>query len=245
MKQKTILITGASRGIGAETARLFAREGYAVALNYYRSEEQAVNLAQELQGEGCTVLPIRADVSDPIQVQQMVDTVLEKFCQLDTLLCNAGVGSPGLFTDMTYEAWRTLFSINLDGVYHCCQAVLPHFIHQKMGRIITVSSIWGMVGASCEVAYSASKAAVIGLTKALAKELGPSNITVNCVAPGVIDTEMNGNLSKQELEALQEEVPIGRLGTPRDVAETILFLASEKGRYFTGQILSPNGGFVI
>ncbi|MDF2838362.1 MAG: 3-oxoacyl-ACP reductase [Evtepia sp.] len=245
MQQKSILITGASRGIGAETARLFAREGYAVALNYNRSEKQALALAHQLQEEGYRVLPVRADVSDPVQVQKMVDIVLENFCQLDTLLCNAGVGAQGLFTDLTYDAWRTLFSVNLDGVFHCSQAVLPHFVHRKAGQIITVSSIWGMVGASCEVAYSASKAAVIGLTKALAKELGPSNIRVNCVAPGVIETEMNGHLSQEDLVALRDETPLGRMGTAHDVAETILFLASEKGRFYTGQVLSPNGGFVI
>jgi len=245
MNQKSILITGASRGIGAETARLFARSGYAVALNYHHSEEKALAIAEQLQKEGCTVLPIRADVSDPEQVQQMVDIVLDKFCQLDTLLCNAGIGTSKLFTDTTFADWRELFSVNLDGVFHCCQAVLPHFIYRKAGQIITMSSIWGMVGASCEVSYSASKAAVIGFTKALAKELGPSNIRVNCVAPGVIDTDMNGNLSQEELEALREETPLTQLGTACDVAETILFLASEKARFYTGQVFSPNGGFVI
>ncbi len=243
--QKSVLITGASRGIGAEAARVFARAGYAVALNYNRSAKAALALARELEGEGCRVLPVQADVSDPLQVGRMVDIVLENFCQLDILLCNAGVGFPGLFTDTNAETWRQIFATNVDGVYHCCQAVLPHFIHRKEGCILTLSSIWGMVGASCEVAYSASKAAVIGLTKALAKELGPSNITVNCVAPGVIDTEMNGSLSPEDIEALREETPLGRIGTSRDVAETLLFLASEKGRFFTGQVLSPNGGLVI
>lgn len=245
MTQPSILITGASRGIGAEAARLFARAGYAVAINYHQSEQQAMALVRELEGEGLRVLPVRADVSDPAQVKRMVDIVLENFCQLDTLLCNAGVGASGLFTDMSYEAWSRLFAVNVDGVYHCCQAVLPHFLHKKAGVILTVSSIWGMVGASCEAAYSASKAAVIGLTKALAKELGPSNIRVNCVAPGVIDTEMNGNLSPDERAALAEETPIGYIGSGRDVAESLLFLASEKGRFYTGQVFSPNGGFVI
>lgn len=245
MKQKSILITGASRGIGAECARLFAREGWAVALGYHNSEQQALALCEELRAQGATVLPVRADVSDPIQVKNMVDIVLDNFCQLDTLLCNAGVAHVGLFSDTNYDDWRRIFAVNLDGAYHCIQAVLPNLLSQKSGSILTVSSVWGMVGASCEVAYSASKAGLIGLTKALAKELGPSGITVNCVAPGVIDTEMNGNLSEEDQKALCEETPLGRMGSGCDVAETLLFLASERGRFFTGQILSPNGGFVI
>lgn len=245
MRDQTVLITGASRGIGAETARRFAAAGYAVAVNYRQSEEQAMALVEELRRGGHQAIAVRADVSDPGQVKKMVDNVLEKFCQLDILVCNAGVGWQGLLGDMTAEEWRNLFTVNVDGVFHCCKAVLPHLIHRKSGKIITVASMWGQVGASCEVAYSASKAAVIGLTKALAKELGPSGVTVNCVSPGVIDTEMNARLTREDLEALREETPLGRIGTAADVADGILFFASDAADFLTGQVLSPNGGLVI
>lgn len=245
MGQKTILITGGSRGIGAETVKLFARRGYAVALNYNHSEKEALALTDLLRSEGCTVLPIKADVSREEEVAKMVDIVLENFCHLDTLLCNAGVEAKGLFTDMDYFSWRNHMAVNVDGVFHCCQKVIPHMVSRKQGQIITMSSVWGMVGASCEVAYSTGKAAIIGMTKALAKELGPSNITVNCVAPGVIDTEMNNNISPEIKEILAEETPLGRMGTALEVAEAVYFLASQAASFFTGQILSPNGGFVI
>lgn len=242
---RTVLITGASRGIGAETARQFARAGYHVAVNYFHSEAAALALCGELQREGCVALPVRADVSAPEQVAAMVDTVLDNFCQLDILICNAGIAQSKLFSDFTTEEWRRIFAVNVDGVFHCCQAVLPHLIHRKSGKILTVSSMWGQTGGSCEVPYSASKAAVIGLTRALAKELGPSGITVNCVAPGVIDTEMNGALTAADLDALREETPLERIGTPADVAAALLFLASPAGDFFTGQVLSPNGGILI
>ena len=245
MEQKTALITGASRGIGAATARRLARAGYAVAVNYCSSEERALALVEELRAEGHTAMAVRADVSDPEQVQAMVDNVLDKFCQLDILVCNAGRSWVGLLGDMTVEEWRELFSVNLDSVFYCCKAVLPHMIHRKKGKIITVSSMWGQVGASCEAAYSASKAGVIGLTKALAKELGPSGIAVNCVAPGVIDTEMNKNLTDEDLDALREETPLERIGKAEDVAESVLFLASEGADFITGQVLCPNGGLII
>lgn len=245
MPHPTALITGASRGIGAATARLLARRGYAVALNYCHSEAAAFALAEELEREGCTAFPVRADVSDGKQCQKMVDTVLEKFCQLDTLVCNAGVSRFGLLSDLTDEAWRNIFAVNVDGVFHCCRAAIPHFVHRKAGRIVTVSSMWGQVGASCEAAYSASKAAVIGLTKALAKELGPSGITVNCVAPGVIDTEMNAHLDAETLAALAEDTPLGRTGTAEDVAKAIAFLCSPEADFITGQVLGVSGGFVI
>ena len=237
---KTVLITGGSRGIGAAAARRFAAAGYRVAINYYRSREAALALAGELGG-----IALRADVSDPVQVQDMVDNVLDKFCQLDILICNAGISQQKLFGDLTDGDWRRMFAVNVDGTFHAVRAVLPHMIHRKAGRIVTVSSMWGQVGGSCEVAYSASKAAVIGLTKALAKELGPSGITVNCVAPGVIDTEMNAALTQEDLDVLREETPLGVLGRPEDVAESLFFLSSDAARFITGQVLAPNGGLVI
>ena len=245
MEGKTVLITGGSGGIGARAARRFAAAGCDVAIHYYKGESSAHALAGELTAAGHRAIAVGADVRDQGQVQRMVDNVLDKFCQLDILICNSGVAWQGLIGDMTDQEWRNLFAVNVDGVFHCCKAVIPHFIHRKAGKIITVSSMWGQVGASCEAAYSASKAAVIGFTKALAKELGPSGITVNCVAPGLIDTPMNAPLSPEALELLREETPLGRAGTPDDVAESLLFLASKAGDFLTGQVISPNGGLVI
>ena len=240
MEQKVVLITGGSRGIGAATARRFAAGGCKVVINYHRSQAQAEALAAEIGGWA-----VQADVADPVQVGRMVDNVLDKFCQLDILVCNAGIARQQLFTDVSDEDWRTLFRTNVDGTFYCCRAVLPHFIHRKAGKIVTMSSMWGLTGGSCEVAYSATKAAVIGLTKALAKEVGPSGITVNCVAPGVIDTEMNANLTPEDLEALRQETPLESIGRPEDVAESVFFLTSEGARFITGQVLSSNGGILI
>ena len=237
---KTVLITGGSRGIGAAAARMFAARGFRVAVNYHRSRAQAEALAEEIGG-----IAVQADVSDPEQARHMVDNVLDKFCQLDILVCNAGISQQKLFGDLTDDDWRRMFGVNVDGMFYTIRAALPHFIHRKAGRIVTVSSMWGQVGASCEVAYSASKAAVIGLTRALAKELGPSGIRVNCVAPGVISTEMNANLDENALAALREETPLETIGTPEDAAESICFLASDAARFITGQVLAPNGGLVI
>lgn len=237
---KTALITGGAGGIGTATARKLAAEGYLVAINYHHSQKKAEALAAELGG-----IAVHADITDPSETERMVDNVLDKFCQLDILVCNAGQAWSGLFHQMSIQEWRQLFAVNVDGVFHACRAVIPHFIQRKAGKIITVSSMWGQVGASCEVAYSASKGTVIALTKALAKELGPSGITVNCVAPGVIDTEMNAHLDKAALDALAEETPLGRIGSPEEVAAVIAFLASADGNFLTGQILSPNGGLVI
>lgn len=240
MAQRVVLITGGSRGIGAAAARRFAAGGDKVVINYCRSREQAEALAAETGGWA-----VGADVSDPEQVRNMVDNVLDKFCQLDILICNAGIAQQKLFGDLTDQDWRRMFAVNVDGMFYTIRAALPHFIHRKQGRILTLSSMWGQVGGSCEVAYSAAKAAVIGMTKALAKELGPSGITVNCVAPGVIDTEMNANLGLEDLAALAEETPMGVIGKPEDVAEALWYLASPGAKFVTGQVLAPNGGLIV
>ena len=240
MAQRVVLITGGSRGIGAAAARRFAAGGDKVVINYCRSQERAEALAAEIGGWA-----VEADVSDPKQVRNMVDNVLDKFCQLDILICNAGIAQQKLFGDLTDQDWRRMFAVNVDGMFYTIRAALPHFIHRKQGRILTLSSMWGQVGGSCEVAYSAAKAAVIGMTKALAKELGPSGITVNCVAPGVIDTEMNANLGPEDLVALAEETPMGVIGRPEDVAEALWYLASPGAKFVTGQVLAPNGGLIV
>ncbi len=242
MKQKTVLITGASRGIGAATARVFAQAGYCVAANYQNSEQAVQALAQEYPRQ---IFPVQADVADRKQVEAMFEWVRTNLGAVDVLVCNAGIAKQELFTDVTPESWQRMLDVHLTGAFHCCQCALPDMLRQKWGRIITVSSMWGQIGGSCEVAYSAAKAGLIGFTKALAKEEGPSGITVNCVAPGVIDTDMMAGFSQQDREALAEETPTGSLGSPQQVAKAILFLASEDADYITGQVLGVNGGLVI
>ncbi|HCO62678.1 MAG TPA: 3-oxoacyl-ACP reductase [Clostridiales bacterium] len=242
---KYALIAGGSRGIGAATAVEFARRGWGVAVNYHRSQREAHSLVEQLRGMGVPALAVQADVSDRGAVMDMVEYVLGQFPQLDILVCNAGVADVDLVTHMDEARWRRLFGVNVDGMHYCVQGVLPYMIGRKQGCIVTMSSMWGQVGGSCEVAYSATKGAVIGYTKALAKEVGPSGIRVNCVAPGVIDTEMNGALTGEDLAALAEETPLGRIGQPEEVARTIAFLASEASSFLTGQVLAPNGGLVI
>lgn len=242
---KTVVITGASRGIGAECARLFAEKGYNVVVNYNKNEEKAVALCNELNSKGFNAVAIGADVSDSAQAKKLIDEAVALFGSVDVLVNNAGIGEQRLITDVTDEIWDRMIGVNLNAVFYCTRQVLPHMINKKSGKIINISSIWGICGASCEVHYSAAKAGVIGFTKALAKEVGPSGITVNCVAPGVIETEMNKALSEADLEALCEETPVGRLGTVRDIANTVLFLSEDTGSFITGQVISPNGGFVI
>ena len=243
--KKTILITGASRGIGRELAVLFAANDYNVAINYCNSEEAAETLYRQLLERKYSVIKVRGDVSNRIQVDAMVDIICRQFGAIDVLVNNAGIAQEKLFTDITEDDWDFMFDVNIKGIFNCCQSVLPKMISNKQGKIINISSIWGLTGASCEVHYSASKAAVIGLTKALAKEFGPSNIQVNCVAPGIIQTDMNSNLEASTIEALKNNTPLGVLGSASDIAEMVLFLASSKANFMTGQVISPNGGFVI
>ncbi len=242
---KTAIVTGASKGIGYYTALSLSRAGYNVVINYNKSKLEAECLAKAIIAEGGNAITICADVANRQQVDDMVSECLSRFNRVDALINNAGIASQELFTDISIQMWQRMMDVNVNGCFNCAQAVLPHMISEKRGKIVNISSIWGMVGASMEVHYSTSKAAVIGFTKALAKEVGPSNIQVNCVAPGVIQTEMNDNLTKKDLEALVEETPLCRLGSAIEVASCIEFLVSEKSNFVTGQVISPNGGLVI
>ncbi|MBO5929930.1 MAG: 3-oxoacyl-ACP reductase FabG, partial [Clostridia bacterium] len=242
----TVLITGASRGIGAETAVYFAKMGYDVAINFKKDEISAKKVLEKVENLGRKGLLLKADVSDQEAVIKMVANATHFLGTIDVLVNNAGIAKQALFTDVTEAEWNRLFSVNVGGMFHTISAVLPQMLHRKEGAIVNVSSVWGICGASCEVHYSASKAAIIGATKALALELAPSNIRINCVAPGVIDTEMNHNLSLEDLENLKAETPLGKIGTPEDIAKAIYFLAeNDLSSFITGQVLSPNGGFVI
>ena len=243
---KTVLITGASRGIGAACARVFAREGYNVVINCKENEEKARALSQELEGAfGVSTLVIKADVSKNGDVRKMFRAALERFGFIDVLINNAGISLIKLFTETTDEEWEKMTATNLDAVFFCCQAALPLMIREHRGAIVNIASMWGEVGASCEVAYSAAKAGVIGLTKALSKEVAPAGVRVNCVSPGVVMTDMMSEVDDDTLKSLKDETPLGTLGTPNDVAEAAFFLSSEKAAFITGQVLGVNGGMVI
>ena len=241
----TALITGASRGIGRSTAEAFAAAGYSVLVNYRSGRDEAEALVRILTAQGADALAVCADVSDRAQVEAMAAAAIRRFGGIDVLVNNAGIAQQKLFTDLTDEDWDRMMAVDLKGVFLCCRAVLPGMLRRHSGSIINVSSIWGLVGASCEVHYSAAKAGVIGLTKALAKEVGPSGIRVNCVAPGIVSTEMNAALTEADSRELADGTPLGRFGTPDEIARTILFLAGEQAGFVTGQVISPNGGFVI
>ena len=242
--KETVLVTGASRGIGLATARLFAAKGHPVAINYNRSREPAFEAAREINASGGMAMAVKADVSQPEEVTSMFAAVREQLGGVDILVNNAAIARQSLFTDVDYAEWRRTFAVNVDGMFLCCREALPEMLRKHSGSIVNISSMWGQVGASCESVYSATKAAVIGLTKALAQEVGPSGIRVNCVAPGVIDTEMNSHLSSDDLRELADGTPLMRLGSPEEVARAVYFLASSDASFITGQVLCPNGGFI-
>ncbi|MDO4283007.1 MAG: 3-oxoacyl-ACP reductase family protein [Clostridia bacterium] len=243
---KTVLITGAAKGIGAAIAKEFARSGYQVCINYNTSKESANALKKELDEIGYSSMIYQADISDRNQVDKMVDSVLDTFGNIDVLVNNAGICEYKLFTDITIEDIQNMLNVSVIGTFHVTQSVLKKcMIHKKAGKIINISSIWGMVGSSMEVNYSTAKAAVIGMSKALAKELGPSGITVNVVAPGAIDTDMNAILTQEELKEFCENVPLERIGHVDDISGVVKFLASKEAEYITGQVISPNGGIVV
>lgn len=241
---KTAVITGASRGIGRATAIEFARNGYNVLANYNNSEKEAMELEKMLTEEGYSIKVFKADVSKSSEADAMIEYCLKEFGGLDVLVNNAGISQDKLFTDITDEDWERMMSVNVTSVFNCSRKALQHMIWEKSGSIINITSMWGETGGSCEVHYSASKAAIIGMTKALAKEVGPSNIRVNAVSPGVIMTDMCAYYGEETLNELKEETPLMKLGKPEDIAETVYFLA-EKGNFITGQVVGVNGGMVI
>jgi len=238
---RCVLISGGDRGIGAAAARAFWQAGYRVAVLYHTHAEAAAALEKELPG----LLAVQCDVASRASCEVAFHTVEQAVGHVDVLVSNAGIAQQKLFTDITPEEWQHMLDVNLSGAFHLCQLALPGMIRRKAGRILTVSSMWGQTGGSCEVHYSAAKAGLIGLTKALAKEEGPSGITVNCVAPGVIDTDMMAAFTAEDKAALAEETPVGRLGSADEVAQLLVFLAGESAGYITGQVFGVNGGLVI
>lgn len=237
------IVTGASRGIGREITKTLARKGIKVIANYNHSENKAIELKEELNLENISIDIFKADVSKREEAKALVKYTLDKYKKIDILINNAGISEYKVFTDETDEDWNNVINTNLYSAFVMCQEVIPNMIHNKVGCIINISSIWGIVGASLEVLYSISKAGMDGLTKGLAKELAPCNIRVNSIAPGAINTDMNSNLSTEELEKLEKEIPLERIGIPQDIAKCVKWLVEDT--YTTGQIISVNGGWVI
>lgn len=240
---KTVIVTGGSRGIGAAIVKKLAKNNYNVVLNYNNSQESARKIQEELKQENIHVEIFKADVSKREEVKELVDFTLKQFGNIDVLINNAGIDQIKPFTDITDEDWNRMIQINLNSVFYCTQEVLPTMINNKDGSIINISSIWGITGGSCEVHYSVTKAGIDGMTKALAKELGPSNIRVNSIAPGAIMTDMNKDCTEDELKEIEKEIPLGKIGKTEDIAKCVMWLIEDN--YTTGQIISPNGGWVI
>ena len=238
---KTVLVTGGTRGIGEAIVRRFCSYGYKVFFTYLNSSEKAALITDELKGS----VAYRCDASSESDVTNTINSILAHNDKIDILVNNAGISYEGLLSDMSLSDWEHVININLTSVFLSYKAIIPHFVSRKSGKIINISSMWGVTGASCEVAYSASKAGVDGFTKALAKELAPSGITVNSVAPGVIDTDMMKGFTEEDKKTLCDETPLGRIGNTEDIANAVLFLAEDTGDFITGQIINVNGGFVI
>lgn len=242
---KTALVTGSSRGIGRAVARELAHQGWAVGINYLHREDKAQELVDELTAAGCQAAAFQADVADGAAVASMVKELGETFSPVELVVNNAGVAGQSLFQDISDEMWNRYLAVNLGGARNTIKAALPHMISEKRGCIVNISSIWGQRGASCEVAYACTKAGIIALTRSLAMELAPSGIRVNCVAPGVINTDMVQVLGQETLDELAKETPLGRLGTPEDIAYAVSFFASERAGFITGQVLTADGGFIV
>lgn len=242
---RVALITGASRGIGRAIALRLAKEGYAVAINYHQNEKAAVSAGEVLTAFGKDGMLCRADVTRENAVREMVRAVEMRLGPIDLLVNNAGIAEQVLFTDLTAMQWKKMMDVHVNGAFYTSSAVLPSMIRRKSGCIINIASMWGQTGASCEVHYSTAKAALIGMTKALAKEVGPSGIRVNCVSPGAIETDMMAGFSAEDKAAIAEETPLCRLGKPEEIAAAVAFLASDDASFITGQVLAPNGGLVI
>lgn len=240
---KTVIVTGGSRGIGAAIANDLAKAKYNVVLNYNNSEEAAKQIQKELQEENIKIEIFKADVSKREEVKELVKFTLDKFKNIDVLINNAGIDQIKPFMDITDEDWNKMLQVNLNSVFYCSQEVLENMIHNKKGCIINISSIWGITGGSCEVHYSVSKAGIDGMTKALAKELGPSNIRVNSIAPGAIMTDMNKEYTEEEIKEINKQIPLGRFGKPEEIAKSIKWLIEDE--YITGQVISPNGGWLV
>jgi 3-oxoacyl-[acyl-carrier protein] reductase len=242
--EQVALVTGAARGIGRAVARQLADEGYAVCVNYHAHRAEAEELVSALCAEGRRALAVHADVADRAEVETMVRRTEERFGPVTLLVNNAGISQQGLFQDVDDALWNRYFAVNVTGARNAVCAVLPHMLHEKSGCIVNISSIWGLRGASCEVAYACTKAALIAMTRSLALELAPSHIRVNCVAPGCIETDMVRALGRETMDALAAETPLGRLGTPEEIADAVSFFASERASFITGQVLTADGGFI-
>ena len=242
----TVLITGGSRGIGRATALEFAKNGYAVAINYVNSEKSAKELATKIMMDfSVPACAYKADVKNRNEVEEMVEKIQSDLGTITVLVNNAGISAQRDFRSIDEYEWKTMLSTHLDGAFNCTQCAIPRMIERQYGKIINIGSMWGIVGGSCEVHYSTAKAGLIGFTKALAKELAPSNITVNCVCPGVIETDMTKIFDEETLNDLKDKTLLKRLGTPQDIAKSVAFLASKEADYITGQILNVSGGFIV